>query len=1034
MPSADHQRAAGRSFPTARSVAVAAAGLVTLGGLASAAGWLTNFPRLSDWKGDGITIKFNTAVALFSAGLSLAVHLFFPRWKAAVRIFAGVTAAIAGLTLVENVTGIDLRFDNLFVTEPHGALATSAPGRMGLPASSSLLMIATALVLLTAQGVRRWASPIATATILIASLSLTGYLFGADQLYSIPKYTGIALQTAWMIAILAIGIIAANPHHGLASVLQRDDAGGEMFRRLLMPMIVIALVLGWLRVAGQQAGYYDSSFGTAARTVAEIALLILLLGWAANGMSRADRQIRLVSRMPEENPNPVMRLTPEGEVIYANSASRMLVEYLNENATSPVARDLKTAVADSFASGNPCDIEIDFMGRTYAVLVSPVTEERQVNFYGTDITERKAAERIVLRQADEQAVLYRLTDQVHRANDIHNVYEAALTAILDSLGCDRASILTFNDAGVMSFVGSRGLSEDYRRAVEGHTPWKPGERDATPLLIPDIRKAEISEDLRRTIIGEGIAALGFVPLYSGDGELLGKFMVYFDEPHEWSDGQMELAQTVSRQIAFGVERKTTEQALRENDERLRLATQTGTVGIWDWNIASNRITWTDSLFAMHGIERDDFDGTVDGLVKLVHPDDADKVRSAIYSALAGERSYEIEFRVLKPDGTMGWLFMNAIVVGEGDNRRMLGATVEVTQRKEAELASARLAAIVESSFDAVIAKDLNGIIMSWNSGAERLFGYSADEIVGLPVTTLMPPDRVAEETEILRKIRNGEAVDHFETIRVRKDGERRDISLTISPVRDGTGAIVGASKIARDITDRRRIDAAIRERETLQSIVQAQEAERSRIARDLHDHLGQQLTGLRLKLASLVSLMSKEPGAVRQIEEASEQAERIDADMSLLAWELRPVSLDLHGLAETLASFVREWGQSHGINAEFQASSTSDRLPMDIETNVYRIAQEALNNVLKHAAATEVSVTLNHTRHEAVLVVEDNGKGFDPEATTSGASGGLGLTGMRERAALLGGRLEVESSPDSGTTIYARIPVSETSRQTVAAP
>jgi PAS domain S-box-containing protein len=130
--------------------------------------------------------------------------------------------------------------------------------------------------------------------------------------------------------------------------------------------------------------------------------------------------------------------------------------------------------------------------------------------------------------------------------------------------------------------------------------------------------------------------------------------------------------------------------------------------------------------------------------------------------------------------------------------------VDITDRKRADEYAQRLASIVESSDDAIVAKDLNGVITSWNLGAERLFGYSADEAIGSSVTILIPPDRLDEEPEILARIRNGERVNHYETVRCRKDGSALEISLTVSPIRGPDGAVIGASKIARDITERRR--------------------------------------------------------------------------------------------------------------------------------------------------------------------------------------------------------------------------------------
>ena len=169
----------------------------------------------------------------------------------------------------------------------------------------------------------------------------------------------------------------------------------------------------------------------------------------------------------------------------------------------------------------------------------------------------------------------------------------------------------------------------------------------------------------------------------------------------------------------------------------------------------------------------------------------------------------LEYRVLPKDGSVRWLEVHGQCLYDeaGKPWRMSGIAVDITQRKRAELAMGRLAAIVESSDDAIISKDLAGIITSWNDGAERLFGYTAEEIIGKSITLLIPDDRQGEEPDILARLRNGERVEHFETIRRRKDGSLVDLSLTISPIRDEHGGIVGASKIARDITDRKAVES-----------------------------------------------------------------------------------------------------------------------------------------------------------------------------------------------------------------------------------
>src|SRR5262245_51864815 len=137
---------------------------------------------------------------------------------------------------------------------------------------------------------------------------------------------------------------------------------------------------------------------------------------------------------------------------------------------------------------------------------------------------------------------------------------------------------------------------------------------------------------------------------------------------------------------------------------------------------------------------------------------------------------------------------------------MIGACTDITARKRAEAAMSQLAAIVESSSDAIISKDLNGIITSWNKGAEKLFGYAADEVIGKPVTILFPEDRLDEETRILERMRRGERIEHYDTVRWSKDGREIDISLAVSPIRDKAGKIIGASIIARDISERKRAE------------------------------------------------------------------------------------------------------------------------------------------------------------------------------------------------------------------------------------
>ncbi|HJT81159.1 MAG TPA: PAS domain S-box protein [Chthoniobacterales bacterium] len=291
--------------------------------------------------------------------------------------------------------------------------------------------------------------------------------------------------------------------------------------------------------------------------------------------------------------------------------------------------------------------------------------------------------------ARQQEALYRFANRLQHVTSEEEIYDGALDAIVSALRCDRASILLFDDEGVMRFVAARGLSESYRKAVEGHSPWTRDTVDPQPIYVNDLAVAYLEEALKNVLAVEGIRALGFIPLLA-DGKLIGKFMAYYNEQHLFRRGELELALTIGRQIAFAIQRKRAEDKLRESEQRLRLATETGKVGAWEWDIEANRVSWSDSLFALHGVRKEEFDETVEGFASLVHPEDRDRVAGAIDKSLREGVPYELTFRALRPNGETVWLFTNAAVIRDGNRPiRMIGASTDVTELKRTEQALER---------------------------------------------------------------------------------------------------------------------------------------------------------------------------------------------------------------------------------------------------------------------------------------------------------------------------------------------------------
>ena len=317
-----------------------------------------------------------------------------------------------------------------------------------------------------------------------------------------------------------------------------------------------------------------------------------------------------------------------------------------------------------------------------------------------DISERKRAEESLARRIEEQAALYQIADRLHRAESLDDVYQSALDAILRALPCQRASILLFDRSGVLRFVAWRGLSDEYRRATDGHSPWTSDAKNPQPICIDDVAKADLDASLQATIEAEGIGALAFVPLVSS-GRLIGKFMSYYDAPHAFTDAELDLAVAIGRQLGFGVERMRAEEALRESEAReraraaeLRTIMEAVPAVIWIARdpecrvITGNPASYeflrlppenNPSLSAPEDERPRNFQVLVDG--RVVPPEQLPVQRAA-----RGEdvRNFEEETRF--EDGTSRFLFGNATPLRDaaGNPCGAVAAFVDITDRKNAE--------------------------------------------------------------------------------------------------------------------------------------------------------------------------------------------------------------------------------------------------------------------------------------------------------------------------------------------------------------
>ena len=357
---------------------------------------------------------------------------------------------------------------------------------------------------------------------------------------------------------------------------------------------------------------------------------------------------------------------------------------------------------------------------------------------------------------------------------------------------------------------------------------------------------------------------------------------------------------------------------------------------------------------------------------------------------------------------------------------------------------------------AVLTLDPHGIITFWNAGAEELFGWRSEQALDVHVSSLLGPGGQdagigttdLEDAQLQGSVTATRRMNH-------RDGSTRHVRTTILALRStndvlgyGVTAQLPAPRLpaahtglaeyaaadmasaetrrqlfesrtllAAEIADRTQAETS--RARLLRRLVAAQEDERRRLAQDLHDGLGQRLTALRLMLEALDGDRRAQPTGTAS---ALEMLACITQDIDFIAWELRPAALDELGLARVLETYVKEWSRHAGLPAAFHARPGNlQRFAPEVEASVYRIAQEALNNVVKHARARSVNVLLELREENLALVVEDDGVGFQPTAKGETM---IGLTGMRERALAVGGSVELEPTPGGGTTVLACIPTS----------
>lgn len=352
-------------------------------------------------------------------------------------------------------------------------------------------------------------------------------------------------------------------------------------------------------------------------------------------------------------------------------------------------------------------------------------------------------------------------------------------------------------------------------------------------------------------------------------------------------------------------------------------------------------------------------------------------------------------------------------------------------------ALAELARLLDLTNDAIIIRNVNNHIIYWNRGATELYGWTSDEVLGLDLHTLLRTEFELPLNELMRKLNEKDRMEG-EVVQLTRSGRRMTLFCRWALDRDSAGRPGAILTTYNDITQRKKLEARIQKhtaellqlstirQELLQRIITVQEDERQRIARELHDSLGQFFAALIIRLTTLENTPNIPLKIQNSLYSLRALTTQIDAEIDRLTMELRPPTLDDLGLVDALRSYCQEWTTTSGIPVDIVSINAEPTgLALATQATAYRIVQEALTNVLRHAQATQISVIVERRPEMVRMIIEDNGQGFDATAFDRQRRPGrqLGLIGMVERAMLVGGTLTIESEPGSGTTVFLHIPL-----------
>ena len=764
-------------------------------------------------------------------------------------------------------------------------------------------------------------------------------------------------------------------------------------------------------------------------------------------IKRAQEKLKLLASIVENVSEAICSMDLEGRITYWNAYAETLFGYTKEEIIGKhisvlVPEDrkgeieycMKLASERGYISGFETE-RVKKSGERFPVeLTATALRDDKGEIKGfisimRDITQRKRAEEELHRRLDQLQTIYHMADAVSRAGAIDEIYEEALNALQRTLKADRAAILLFDRDGVMRFKAWRGLSEEYRKAVEGHSPWPREEKKPEPILIPNVAEDPSLGELKPVILREGIHAMGFIPLVY-QGRLLGKFMSYYNKPHNFSEEEVRLAKTIASHIAFVIERKRAEEALRESEEKYRELFENANDLIVVFDIDGVIEEVNRAVEETLGLSRDEIVGK--RVADFIHPDFHNELRERVALMVRIKRSPESfqEYRIVDAEGRSRWveargrpILKNGEVVGVQAIMR------DITQRKRTEEAlresEEKYRTLIDSALDSIFLHDLDGNILEANMAAAKRLGYTKEELLNMRIQDIIPEDRRRKYPEVVKELLEKKSI-FFESEHLRRDGTTYPVEVSARLMEFRGRKVVLA--ISRDVSQRKQMERQIIISEKLASLgVLA-----AGIAHELNNPLNNIYLLAQLIREDLRSGKVKEED-VKMILQQVQRASNIIRGLLEFSREgfVNFEEVDVNSAIEEMLDFLGDIIKRHRV-----------RIVKKLEA-VPKVAgdktmlQQVLVNLITNACQAmpkggEIRITTRKSDGRVEIEISDTGVGikkehlsriFDPFFTTKERNGtGLGLAVSHSIIKRHGGEITVESELGRGSTFRIVLP------------